>query len=234
MDRAFTPRGYSSFPAFIRSAINRTVRAYACIHTRMIDGSAPLFSKGGCDIRIVRRYATYFTKCRMRAELIPRRGCDIFRHAVPDGNPCSARYCGAGRECQVAADGETVGETVCVCVRRCARRHRPVCASNGRVYANHCELHRAACNAGMPLTTRRLSRCLSNGEHVSMTLLNYLTWTASSPWSWDDHGNGPGLASIWRRAAIDRFPSLPLSFYLIFRPGRSARFAYYTWKISQN
>ncbi|KAJ8674780.1 hypothetical protein QAD02_010566, partial [Eretmocerus hayati] len=72
-------------------------------------------------------------------------------------DPCEGKYCGAGRECEATADGSVA---VCVCARRCARRHRPVCASDGKVYANHCELHRAACKLGSPLTASRLMRCL--------------------------------------------------------------------------
>ncbi|XP_058798657.1 follistatin-related protein 5-like isoform X2 [Phymastichus coffea] len=78
-------------------------------------------------------------------------------------NPCIGKYCGAGRECQVSDDGS---QGVCVCARRCARRHRPVCGSDGKVYANHCELHRAACNLGSPLTASRLMRCLHRGVSV--------------------------------------------------------------------
>ncbi|XP_058798656.1 follistatin-related protein 5-like isoform X1 [Phymastichus coffea] len=77
-------------------------------------------------------------------------------------NPCIGKYCGAGRECQVSDDGS---QGVCVCARRCARRHRPVCGSDGKVYANHCELHRAACNLGSPLTASRLMRCLHRDEN---------------------------------------------------------------------
>lgn len=90
---------------------------------------------------------------------------DAIFFALSDDDPCLVKYCGVGRECQVSADGEEL-VAACVCIHKCARRHRPVCASNGRVYVNHCEMHRAACNADTPLTTRRLSRCLSNGEHV--------------------------------------------------------------------
>ncbi|XP_043287172.1 follistatin-related protein 5-like isoform X3 [Venturia canescens] len=79
-----------------------------------------------------------------------------------DQNPCLEKYCGAGRECRVSPDG---GVALCVCAKRCARRHRPVCGSDGKVYANHCELHRAACNSGSPLTASRLMRCLHRDDH---------------------------------------------------------------------
>ncbi|CAB0037197.1 unnamed protein product [Trichogramma brassicae] len=79
-----------------------------------------------------------------------------------DSNPCEGKYCGAGRECQLSEDGTLA---ICVCAKRCARRHRPVCASDGKVYANHCELHRAACHLDAPLTASRLMRCLHRDDH---------------------------------------------------------------------
>ena len=85
----------------------------------------------------------------------------IKNYLVPD--PCLEKYCGAGRVCRVSPDG---GVALCVCARRCARRHRPVCGSDGKVYANHCELHRAACNSGSPLTASRLMRCLHRGNYL--------------------------------------------------------------------
>lgn len=117
-----------------------------------------------------------------------RREYDI-SCSLSDGNPCLEKYCGAGKECQVTTDGGTV-EAVCVCTRRCARKHRPVCASNGRVYANHCELHRAACNTGTSLTTRRLSRCLGNGEHVMGNTLYQLPHISREPSVTVDNGDG--------------------------------------------
>ena len=76
-------------------------------------------------------------------------------------DPCEDKYCGPGHECQASEDGLVA---VCVCAKRCVRRHRPVCASNGKVYANHCELHRAACHLGETLTASRLMRCLHRGR----------------------------------------------------------------------
>lgn len=102
-------------------------------------------------------------------------------HASRNGNPCLEKYCGAGRECQVSAknSGNEI-VAACVCVRRCARRHRPICASNGRIYGNRCELHRAACNADVQLTTRRLSRCLSNGNYSAQARKDFFAYHASS------------------------------------------------------
>lgn len=81
--------------------------------------------------------------------------------AAPTVDPCVKKYCGVGRECEPSSNNTVA---TCVCTRKCPRRHRPVCASNGKIYANHCELHRAACHAGSSLTRSRLMRCLHHGK----------------------------------------------------------------------
>ncbi|XP_029052990.2 follistatin-related protein 5-like isoform X2 [Osmia bicornis bicornis] len=89
---------------------------------------------------------------------------------TPTVDPCVKKYCGVGRECEPSANNTVA---TCVCTRKCPRRHRPVCASNGKIYANHCELHRAACHAGSSLTRSRLMRCLHHdieNAHVRRTL----------------------------------------------------------------
>lgn len=149
--------------AYIRGA-----RYSAFAHIRSRHQSRPRFVTYGLTGSI-RRAGQGVARCNTsRGGRRRRRGryrVDAIFSALSDDDPCLVKYCGAGRECQVSADGErNVAE--CVCVRRCARRHRPVCASNGRVYVNHCEMHRAACNSGTQLTIRSLSRCLGNGEHV--------------------------------------------------------------------
>ncbi|XP_054002269.1 follistatin-related protein 5-like [Hylaeus anthracinus] len=75
----------------------------------------------------------------------------------PEIDPCAKKYCGPGRECERSPNGTVA---LCGCVRKCPRRHRPVCASNGQIYTNHCELHKAACISESPLTRSRLVRCL--------------------------------------------------------------------------
>ncbi|XP_026299924.1 follistatin-like 5 isoform X2 [Apis mellifera] len=85
-------------------------------------------------------------------------------------DPCASKYCGIGKECELSPNSTIA---VCVCMRKCPRRHRPVCASNGKIYANHCELHRAACHSGSSLTKSRLMRCLHHdieNAHIRRTL----------------------------------------------------------------
>ena len=57
---------------------------------------------------------------------------------------CS-RICPPGRECQVLSDGST---KQCVCLSRCKKKYKPVCGTDGKLYNNHCELHRTACKTG--------------------------------------------------------------------------------------
>lgn len=91
-------------------------------------------------------------------------------HAI---DPCASKYCGIGKECELSPNNTIA---VCVCMRKCPRRHRPVCASNGKIYANHCELHRAACHSGSSLTKSRLMRCLHHGKNCWLLLLNCYVW----------------------------------------------------------
>uniref|UniRef100_A0A3B3Q6Q2 Follistatin like 5 n=1 Tax=Paramormyrops kingsleyae TaxID=1676925 RepID=A0A3B3Q6Q2_9TELE len=68
------------------------------------------------------------------------------RHKVSihDGHPgpCEHKYCGLGRHCVVDRD---TGRGECACMRHCRPHYKPVCGSDGSLYENHCELHRAAC-----------------------------------------------------------------------------------------
>ncbi|XP_070549405.1 follistatin-related protein 1-like isoform X1 [Ptychodera flava] len=63
--------------------------------------------------------------------------------------------CGSGREC---VEDEN-GEPTCECIKKCPPREAPVCATNGKSYDNHCELHRAACLEGVKLHIEHDGRC---------------------------------------------------------------------------
>lgn len=161
-------RGWSAILSWMDAYIRKVFRFRTYKIPSSIARVCNIRLTGATFARISRgpRYATYLAYGTARGG--GTRTLAIFS-TLSDDDPCLVKYCGAGRECEVSADGEEI-VAACVCVRRCARRHRPVCASNGRVYVNHCEMHRAACNADTPLTIRRLSRCLSNGEHVLDTV----------------------------------------------------------------
>lgn len=56
-------------------------------------------------------------------------------------DPCDSKDCGRWRECVVTDSGDAA----CICQKKCPKRKRPVCGTDGKYYQNHCELHRASC-----------------------------------------------------------------------------------------
>lgn len=89
-----------------------------------------------------------------------------------DNNPCLTHYCPKGRECELDA---ATNVPTCICQRSCDRRNnsnsaidaindKPICGSDGMVYENHCELHRAACILNRPIAFQRLEKCTTNIE----------------------------------------------------------------------
>lgn len=71
-------------------------------------------------------------------------------------DPCDTKYCGRGHECQIGRDGQAQ----CVCQRHCKKHRKLVCGSDGNLYLNHCELHRASCLMGKAITIDRKNTCL--------------------------------------------------------------------------
>ncbi|KAI8521159.1 Follistatin- protein 5 [Branchiostoma belcheri] len=57
-------------------------------------------------------------------------------------NACSETFCGPGRHCRVNPES---GDAECVCLDACRPHKKPVCGNDGKLYPNHCELHRMAC-----------------------------------------------------------------------------------------
>ncbi|XP_066994850.2 follistatin-related protein 5 [Anabrus simplex] len=75
-------------------------------------------------------------------------------------NPCLVKYCGKGRECQLSR-----GVAQCVCQRRCHKHHKLVCGTDGQLYANHCELHRAACLEERSIAVDHTLSCVRRRSH---------------------------------------------------------------------
>ncbi|CAD7093985.1 unnamed protein product [Hermetia illucens] len=71
-------------------------------------------------------------------------------------NPCLVHYCPKGRECTIES---TSNRPICICQRYCSHRKRPICGSDGLIYENHCELHRAACLQERQITYQRFDKC---------------------------------------------------------------------------
>ncbi|KAF0767973.1 follistatin-related protein 5 isoform X2 [Aphis craccivora] len=69
-------------------------------------------------------------------------------------DPCLVHYCGRGEEC--AALG---GVARCICVRKCGPAKRRVCGTDGRLYDNRCELHKAGCLSGVNIEIDHSLKC---------------------------------------------------------------------------
>lgn len=77
-------------------------------------------------------------------------------HGGGFSGPCEHKYCGLGRHCVV--DGRTE-QAECRCLERCKPHYKPVCGSDGKLYQNHCELHRASCLGGNKITILHSEEC---------------------------------------------------------------------------
>ncbi|XP_071395735.1 follistatin-related protein 5-like, partial [Centroberyx affinis] len=74
--------------------------------------------------------------------------------------PCEHKYCGLGRHCVV---NHETGQGECNCLDRCKPHYKPVCGSDGKLYQNHCELHRASCLGGHRITIMHSEECFYKG-----------------------------------------------------------------------
>ncbi|XP_014287301.1 follistatin-related protein 5 isoform X2 [Halyomorpha halys] len=80
---------------------------------------------------------------------------------ITEQNPCLVHYCAKGQECKVRA-----GIARCVCVEDCPKHRSPVCGTDGKLYQNHCSLHRAACLQGERLQVDHSFKCLQSADLV--------------------------------------------------------------------
>ncbi|XP_058513530.1 follistatin-related protein 5 isoform X2 [Ochotona princeps] len=79
---------------------------------------------------------------------------------------CENKYCGLGRHCVVS---RVTGQAECTCMDICKRHYKPVCASDGEFYENHCEVHRAACLKKQKLTIVHNEDCFFKGSNCKTT-----------------------------------------------------------------
>ncbi|XP_064104543.1 follistatin-related protein 5-like [Macrobrachium nipponense] len=98
----------------------------------------------------------------------PAEGETVDAHFLEHHDPCQAHFCERGRVCRI--DGR--GKPGCECQPFCSRHRKLVCGDDGRLYLNHCELHRAACFIGMTIHIDRSRRCFRKG-------LQPVTWDSS-------------------------------------------------------
>ncbi|XP_026684231.1 follistatin-related protein 5-like [Diaphorina citri] len=84
-------------------------------------------------------------------------------------NPCLIHYCGKGRECIV--QGQVAK---CQCVRKCSKHLKSVCGDDGKLYPNHCELHRTSCVTNKPIYVDHSFSCIDrlHGENKSKQRLS--------------------------------------------------------------
>lgn len=94
-------------------------------------------------------------------------------------NPCLVHYCMKGRECVVTKNGQAT----CQCVRQCAMHQRVVCGSDGHIYPNHCELHRAACLTRSAISIERGVHCVKHGKGWGPTVDHSNIYFNNSPLS---------------------------------------------------
>lgn len=87
-------------------------------------------------------------------------------------DPCLIHYCSKGRECVV----NSKGLPECVCQRYCANRKKPICGTDGMVYENHCELHRAACILDRPITFQKMEKCSAISKKKARKMEKHLKY----------------------------------------------------------
>ncbi|XP_029703296.1 follistatin-related protein 5 isoform X3 [Takifugu rubripes] len=80
--------------------------------------------------------------------------------------PCQHKYCGLGQHCVV---NHETGQGVCTCLDHCKPHYKPVCGSDGKLYQNHCELHRASCLKGFRITIVHSEECFYKDDNCRLT-----------------------------------------------------------------
>ncbi|XP_077465230.1 follistatin-related protein 5 [Stigmatopora argus] len=83
-----------------------------------------------------------------------------------DPHPCGRKYCGLGRRCTV---NQQTGQGQCNCIDRCKPHYKPVCGSDGKLYPNHCELHRASCSERHRISIVHSEECFYKGDSCRLS-----------------------------------------------------------------
>ncbi|XP_066887735.1 follistatin-related protein 4 isoform X8 [Kogia breviceps] len=97
-----------------------------------------------------------------RLEVTRREGLSSHR-GLPAS--CRKKFCSRGSRCTLSRE---TGEPECRCLEACSPSYVPVCGSDGRVYENHCELHRAACLLGKKIVIVHSKDCFLKGDLCTM------------------------------------------------------------------
>eukprot|EP00064_Thunnus_orientalis_P001295 superscaffoldBa00000087_g1297 len=80
--------------------------------------------------------------------------------------PCEHKYCGLGRHCVV---NHETSQGECKCLDHCKPHYKPVCGSDGKLYQNHCELHRASCLRGHRITIMHSEECFYKDDDCRLS-----------------------------------------------------------------
>ncbi|KAM9312998.1 follistatin-related protein 4-like [Gastrophryne carolinensis] len=106
---------------------------------------------------------------KRRIQLEAHRRFQLTRRKVHEEDKqtssCVKKYCGQGKRCVVSLES---GLPECVCLETCNPRYMPVCGSDGRLYENHCELHRASCLHGKKIYIVHSKDCFFKDESCTM------------------------------------------------------------------
>lgn len=123
----------------------------------------------GGDVKRGRIYLATITLTSVIDDIAAR--ADIFSHYLKTERreklnfvsfvpgPCLVHYCMKGHECTLT----DTGEATCICQRQCNMHRKLICGSDGHIYPNHCELHRAACLTKTAITIERGVHCVKHG-----------------------------------------------------------------------
>ncbi|XP_014246799.1 follistatin-related protein 5-like isoform X2 [Cimex lectularius] len=95
--------------------------------------------------------------------------------SITEQNPCLVKYCAKGQECRVRS-----GVARCVCVDDCPHHKSPVCGSDGKLYENHCSLHRASCLQGERIAVDHSFTCLQKDEITERSAVEMSSTEAST------------------------------------------------------
>ncbi|KAM4826751.1 follistatin-related protein 4 [Thomomys bottae] len=92
-------------------------------------------------------------------------GTGLSSAQLPGGSSCGKKLCSHGSRCMLS---QKTGQPECRCQEVCRPRYMPVCGSDGRLYENHCELHRTACLLGRKLVAVHSKDCFLKGGTCTM------------------------------------------------------------------
>ncbi|XP_054073838.1 follistatin-related protein 4 isoform X2 [Rissa tridactyla] len=135
-------------------------------------GVFPLVTRGWMDADRSRRL--YSDTGKLHQE--DARRFEVTRRKVLYGQDglhasCEKKYCGRGSKCVVNKD---TNQPECRCVEDCKSNYMPVCGSDGKLYENHCQLHRASCLQRKKIYIIHSKDCFFKGDTCTMADYNRL------------------------------------------------------------